>query len=1131
MNISLSEFLTTLNAKVTSCKGDIVILASSEEEALSYYSKANFFTKDIEVLHLPSLDSLPYDRVSPSVQILSKRAYVLSRLKFSKDKKILVTNCCNVLLKYPSPDELLAGYKEINIGDKISSSQVETFLLANGYERTSCAIDAGEYSRRGDILDIVLFSGKAYRINFGWDKVESIKLYDPETQVSSDKVEKIEIYQASELIFNQTNIENYKVNFLKFFGVSKAKELFFEKVVEGIKVPGIESVAPLFYTKPYSLFEYVESPAIYASSLIENALNEFVEEFQDFYESRISTEKIDSSFYPAASPEFLIYDRKDVVPSGAISVIHTDVIPAKAGISLTNVIDPCLRRDDNKGNDEGVSRTPVQRFVENCKASPAKKHIISVSTNYALEKVKNLLTLNEVKFVEISNIEEAKKNIVNLALFNLEKTIATDEYFIASEIDILGEKRVINSSSKKRLKNIFKEIENFNEGELVVHIEHGVGRYETIEHVIVDNIQHDCLKIVYAKGDRLFIPVENIGLLKRYGSNEVELDHLGGVSWQRRKSKLKDRVGELALSLMKIAATRKMASISPIDFSAEDYSAFCAKFPFVETEDQQKATEDILADLQEDKPMDRLICGDVGFGKTEVAMRAAFLVAGDRHFKKQVAIVVPTTILARQHYNNFLERFQGFGFRIKQISRFVTPTEAKKVKEEIAAGTVDIVVGTHALLASEIKFANLGLVIVDEEQHFGVLQKEKLKELKESIHSLTLSATPIPRTLQMSLLGIKDLSLIATPPIDRLAVRTSVISFDEIILRDALMREKFRGGKSFFVAPRVADLNELYINIKDIAPELKVKIAHGQLSPATIDDIMTEFYEGKFDVLLSTAIVESGLDIPSANTMIIYKAEMFGLSQLYQLRGRVGRAKVRGYAYLVLDRKKMPTKSAIKRLEIMQSLDSLGAGFSIASHDMDVRGFGNLVGDEQSGHIKEVGVELYQEMLEEAVALAKGEQIVSNDMPNIKINVPVFIPEDYITDQTLRLSIYRRAGDIREEDEVEDFRDELGDRFGKIPEPVNNLLEIMSIKIKCKEIGIEQLDLGSGGFNVKFSSKVNPDMVVAFLAKYPRHTKVKPDNRLVYIKNMLPTDYLRCTKEFIGEFCVTLYTNSLSLQH
>lgn len=1105
--VSFNKFLFSLNDIYLSHKGDVLIITSTEEEALLFLSQIKFFAPSVEALYLPSLDSLPYDRVSPSSKILSERAYCLARLGAEKAPKVLITNARNIIGKYPPPEEVMNCYKLLKVGDNIKVTEIEKFLLASSYQRTSCAIDPGDFARRGDILDIVLFSGEAYRVNFGWDQVESIRIYDTDTQISQDKRPALELYAASELILNESNIENYKNNFLKLFGVNNAKERYFEDVVNGIRIDGIESFMPIFYKEEISLLKYLSDPKIFFSNFAEQSLLQFVNDYKDFYEARQNAKKYDNNFYPVLPINLLIFNY-EIILNKITDRTKIENIPEKE-FSYINNFFHLLQ----------VEKKPaVNMLIDLCKENFTKTSIICASSKSRADQIQNLLSQYDVNFAQVNDISFAKPKIINIGIANIERGFISQDYIIVSDSELIGERKQVQKTSKAKLKNIFKEIESFNEGDLVVHIDHGIGRYEAIEQVVVDKIKHDCLKIIYAKGDRLFIPVENIGVLKRYGSNDVELDHLGGVSWQKRKSKLKNRLGEIADNLIKIAAQRATKTIRPISKADTDYLLFCKKFPYLETEDQLRAINDIIEDLESQKPMDRLICGDVGFGKTEVAMRAAYIVAANKLEKMQVAIIVPTTILARQHYANFIERFYGFGVKIAQISRFISNAEIAKTKQRIQEGEVDIVIGTHGLLADGIKFKNLGLMIVDEEQHFGVSQKEKLKNLRDIVHCLTLSATPIPRTLQMSLLGIKDLSLIATPPIDRLSIKTSLISYDEVIIREALLREKFRGGKSFFVCPRISDLADIASNLKEIVPELKFKIINGQMPAKQIDDIMTEFYEGKIDILLSTAIVESGLDVPSANTMIIYKAEMFGLSQLYQLRGRVGRAKVRGCSYLVLDRKKMPTKSALKRLSIMESLDSLGAGFSIASHDMDLRGFGNLIGDEQSGHIKEIGIELYQEMLEEEISKAKNEDIIVNELPNVKMNIPIYIPEDYIKDQDLRLGIYRRIGDIKIAEEVEDFKIELLDRFGEIPLSVTNLLEIMHLKVLASKIGIASMEVGTGGINAQFTSEAIADKILQFVAKYPRNTRIKPENRLVLIKEMKVGEFLKEAQLFISNF-------------
>ncbi|MGY6569347.1 MAG: transcription-repair coupling factor, partial [Salinarimonas sp.] len=656
------------------------------------------------------------------------------------------------------------------------------------------------------------------------------------------------------------------------------------------------------------------------------------------------------------------------------------------------------------------------------------------------------------------------------------------------------------------------EVSALTPGDVIVHADHGIGRFIGLKTIEAAGAPHDCLEIHYAGGDRLFLPVENIELLTRYGSEEteVQLDKLGGGAWQARKAKMKQRIREMADGLIRIAAARVMREAPKLTPQEGLYDEFAARFPFEETEDQLNAIDAVMNDLASGRPMDRLVCGDVGFGKTEVALRAAFACA---MAGRQVAVVVPTTLLARQHFKTFEERFKGLQVQIGQASRFVNSAELKRVKEGIADGTVDIVVGTHALLGKTVKFRDLGLIIVDEEQHFGVNHKERLKELRAEVHVLTLSATPIPRTLQLALTGVRELSLIATPPVDRLAVRTFVTPFDPLAVREALLRERYRGGQAFYVAPRIEDLTEVKEFLDREIPEVKVAVAHGQMAAGQLEDVMTAFYEGKFDVLLSTTIVESGLDIPTANTLIVHRADMFGLSQLYQLRGRVGRSKTRAYALFTVPENRMLTPQAERRLKVLQSLDTLGAGFQLASHDLDIRGAGNLLGEEQSGHIREVGYELYQQMLEEAVAQlkeGKGEGEVMEDQwsPTIAIGAPVMIPENYVPDLQLRLDLYRRLAGMEDENAIAEFGIELVDRFGEKPSEVDQLLQVMQIKVLCRRANVEKVEGGAKGITISFrdNSFADPAGLVAFIADQGPTAKVRADMKIVFMRDVADID-------------------------
>jgi transcription-repair coupling factor (superfamily II helicase) len=691
-----------------------------------------------------------------------------------------------------------------------------------------------------------------------------------------------------------------------------------------------------------------------------------------------------------------------------------------------------------------------------------------------------------------------------LAVLGLENGFSLDDLTVISEQDVFGERLARRAPRARRSDAFLREVTSIEEGDLVVHIEHGIGRYDGLITLDVAGAPHDCLRVLYDGGDKLFVPVENIDVLSRYGEDQgtVSLDKLGGAAWQARKARLKKRIRDMADGLLKIAAARQLSRAEPMPAPEGLYEEFAARFPYHETDDQLAAIEDTLKDLTNDRPMDRLICGDVGFGKTEVALRAAFAAAMSG---AQVAVVVPTTLLARQHYETFRARFDGFPVRINQLSRLTAPRTATLIKKELSEGQTNIVVGTHALLAKTIKFNHLGLLIVDEEQHFGVAHKERLKALRSNVHVLTLTATPIPRTLQLALTGVKEMSIIATPPVDRLAVRTFVLPFDPVVIREALLRERFRGGQSFYVCPRIQDLEVVRQEIIDILPDAKIAAVHGQMAATVLEDTMVAFAAGKFEILLSTNIIESGLDMPNVNTMIIHRADMFGLAQLYQLRGRVGRSKLRAYAYLTLPTNRKLTPAAEKRLQVMQTLDNLGAGFSLASHDLDIRGAGNLLGEEQSGHIREVGIELYQQMLEEAVASLRGEETVETVSwtPQIGVGLPVLIPESYVPDLSLRLGLYRRVAQITDPKDVDALAAEIVDRFGPLPAEVDNLLKVVSLKTLCRMAGIDKIEAGPKGAVLSFHDNrfANPEGLVGFIAGQAGSVRLRPDHKLVYRRN------------------------------
>ena len=674
---------------------------------------------------------------------------------------------------------------------------------------------------------------------------------------------------------------------------------------------------------------------------------------------------------------------------------------------------------------------------------------------------------------------------------------------LITEQDLLGDRLVRRKKRKKSADAFLAELAALSPGDLVVHMDHGIGRYEGLQSIPVGQSPHDCVMLTYAGGDKLYIPVENIDVLSRYGSDSelVALDKLGGEGWQRRKARLKERIREIAHELLRTAAQRALRQAPVLAPDQASYGQFTDRFPWAETEDQERAIEDVLEDLSAGRPMDRLVCGDVGFGKTEVALRAAFVAA---MAGQQVAVVAPTTLLARQHYSNFVERFGGFPLNIGRLSRLVPAKEATATRDGLAEGTVDVVIGTHAILSKSVKFKRLGLVVVDEEQRFGVNHKEALKQLRNNVHVLTLTATPIPRTLQMAMSGLRELSTIQTPPVDRLAVRTYVMEWDNMVMREALLREHHRGGQSFIVVPRIADMEEIEQWLRDTVPEIRFVTAHGQMGATEVEERMSAFYEKKYEVLLSTTIVESGLDIPSANTIIIHRADRFGLAQLYQLRGRVGRSKLRAYAYLTTPADTQLSEVAEKRLKVLGDLDSLGAGFQLASHDLDIRGAGNLLGDEQSGHIREVGFELYQSMLEDAILAAKaGDMGIAKERsalsPQITVDAPIMIPEDYVPDLAVRMALYRRLNDAEDQQEIESLSAEMIDRFGPLPAPTANLVKLIQIKRQAIEANIAKIDVGAKGSLVSFHNDEFPDPagLMAYAQRLEGTVKLRPDSKIV----------------------------------
>ncbi|MER8835065.1 transcription-repair coupling factor [Mesorhizobium sp. M0909] len=1077
-----------------------------------------FAAPGLPVLELPAWDCLPYDRVSPGADAAARRLDALAAMiaLVKKPHRAVVLTTANALLQRIPPAELVEAQTfHAKPGNQIDMNVLVSRLENSGFERVPTVRGIGEFAVRGGILDLFAPGWtEALRLDFFGDTLESIRVFDTATQRTTGQRKSMALQAMSEVALTPETISRFRRAYIEAFGAPSRDDGLYAAVSEGRRFAGMEHWLPFFYERLETVFDYLPDAPVVFDHLAHEALAERHALILDHYEARkkqadgalkdavpykpvspdllyLSPENLIASLGPREAIDFTSFDAPD---AGAKKVLHAG---ARHGRSFVE------ERADPNANvfDVVVKHISDERAV-------GRRVIVAGWTEGSLDRLGQILAEHHLGNLRpVATLAEAEKlepGQAGLAVLPLESGFETEKLIVVAEQDILGDRLIRRSKRKKRASDFIAEASALSSGDIVVHADHGIGRFIGLRTIEALGAPHDCLEIHYAGDDRLFLPVENIELLSRYGSDSAEatLDKLGGGAWQSRKARLKKRLLDMAGQLIRIAAERQMRA-APALLPAEGlYGEFAARFPYEETDDQQTAIDSVRDDLGAGKPMDRLICGDVGFGKTEVALRAAFIAAMEGF---QVAVVVPTTLLSRQHFKTFSQRFSGLPIRVAQASRLVGAKELAEAKKGVAEGQVDIVIGTHALLGSSISFKNLGLLIIDEEQHFGVKHKERLKDLKTDVHVLTLSATPIPRTLQLALTGVRELSLIATPPVDRMAVRTFISPFDPLVIRETLLRERYRGGHSFYVVPRISDLAEIHDFLRESVPELKVAVAHGQMPPGELDDIMNAFYDGQYDVLLSTTIVESGLDIPTANTLIVHRADMFGLSQLYQLRGRVGRSKVRAYALFTLPANRKLTDTAERRLKVLQSLDTLGAGFQLASHDLDIRGAGNLLGEEQSGHIKEVGFELYQQMLEEAVAEVKdsGEVQDGGWSPQIAVGTAVMIPESYVPDLQLRLALYRRLGDLENTEEIDAFGAELIDRFGPLPEEVKHLLKIVFIKALCRKANVEKLDAGPKGVVIHFRKREfpNPVGLVKLIGEQGSLAKIRPDQSVVFSRD------------------------------
>ena len=1130
----------------------ILHIARDDTRLAILLDNLKIFSSKTKVFEFPGWDCLPYDRVSPNIEITGRRLNTLRKLTIFESKiedsgpLIILTTVNAILQRVPPKTFFLNTVLTLTVGETINSERLSNFLIQNGFNLTGTVRETGEVAFRGGIVDIFpAGSEKPVRLDLFGEKIENIKHFNPADQRSTQEVHSCTIHPAREFILDSKTVSLFRSKYRQMFG-DVTQDSLYEAVSEKKIYPGIEHWIPFLHNKMETLFDYLSKYIVTFDFKADEVIKSRLKTIWDLYNSRHSflvnpeTNKTKSRapIYHPLPPEDLYLTELELTStirnlakgwftpfssSNETQISNYDVacdLGGRRGKNFTAKSSEILST-----NEKTVVSNIFDKIVKTIHAEhkTSKRVAIVAYSEGSRKRLLKLLRDHGIKFITpVCNWEEFSrldKNTTGVFLTRLEKGFTSGDFTIITEQDIFGE-RITRKTHRQRPIDFILDLSEITKGDYVVHLDHGIGGFEGIETIIADNKPHDCLIVKYLGGDQLFVPVENIDLLSRYGSNTsgATLDRLGSASWQARKAKLKNRLKVMADELINVAAKRTLQPGKRLTVDEELYEKFCTRFPYQETEDQLNAIDEALNDLAIGKPMDRLVCGDVGFGKTEIALRTAFSAVFSGG---QVAIVTPTTLLARQHFNTFIERFAGYPVRIEQLSRMITQKQANATKSGMQTGEIDIVIGTHALLSPSIKFKNLALLIVDEEQHFGVSHKEQLKQLRNNVHVLTLTATPIPRTLQMALSGVKEMSVIATPPVDRLSVRTFILPYDPLVIREAIAREIYRGGQIFYVCPRISDLKGVEQELKNLNPDLKISIAHGKLKSRELERVMTEFYEGKSELLLSTQIVESGLDIPSANTLFVHRSDRFGLSQLHQLRGRIGRSKQRAYCYLMLSSHSDLSSAAEKRLEVMQAFDSLGAGFTLASHDLDIRGAGNLLGGEQSGHIREVGVELYQHMLEEVVSKARGDSLNQENSdwsPEIKIAASILIPETYVRDLNARLRLYRRVSEFKSESEIEIFASELIDRFGPLPPEVENLLKIIFIKQLCKQNRVNKLDAGPKGLVMSFENNefTKPAALIKFIQKNADVLSLRSDHRIILKSNWQnETSRLEGVKRFL----------------
>ncbi len=1070
------------------------------EEELNHCLKNSHGQSDVPVLHFPAWDTLPYDVFSPHPDIASQRLAFLYQVSLKPRHGVVIIPAANLMQRLPPAEYVLSRSLVLKVGDHFDLQSQRLRLETNGYLHVNEVSQPGEYAVRGGVVDIFpTGSDQACRIELFDDEVESIRLFDAETQRSIRPVEAIKILPGREYPFDKSARDHFLQAFRDRFDVDTRKSPIYQDVRKGVRFSGIEQYLPMFFDKTATLFDFLptETLFIHQGNTV-NTLATLYKQIQARYEQR----KHDLQ-RPVLAPADLYLDQDTISAAlNAHAQIEIDSGHRKTGVEDTptypfNTHQP-PRYDQSRHGSLGT-------FLQQHKA----RMFIAADSPGRQEVIRNLLQkegLNAPIADCFQDFQQADAPImVTIAPLENGCWLKSHNILVFDENSLFG-RRANRRTRQRRFKasaeDVISNLTDLHPGAPVVHIDHGIGRYRGLEKLDYEG-EAEYLVIEYAGGDKLFVPVASLHLVSRYtGASEENAPwhSMGSDRWKKTREKAARAVRDVAAELLDLHAKRAARPGQRINLDENDYLQFCQGFPFEETEDQAKAIAQVLKDLQSPHSMDRVICGDVGFGKTEVALRAAFAVA---NAGKQVALLVPTTLLAQQHYDNFLDRFAAFPFRIELLSRFVSKKQTDKTLQGIADGTVDIVIGTHKLLQKDIRFKNLGLVIIDEEHRFGVRQKEKLKKLRAEVDILTLTATPIPRTLNTALSGLRELSIMTTPPKARLSVKTQVLEWDNSIIREACQREIQRGGQVYFLHNDVQTIEQMAETIQRLNPEARVRVAHGQMNEHELQQVMLDFHKQRFNILVCTTIIESGIDIPNANTIIINRADKLGLAQLHQLRGRVGRSHHKAFAYLLIPGKNSISKDARKRLEAIESLEELGSGFTLATHDLEIRGAGELLGDEQSGQIHAIGFSLYCELLERAVnALKNGEEIdtLEADKHHIEVdlNIPALIPDDYIPDVFTRLQFYKKLNSAQNQEALDHIRAELIDRFGLLPDASKNLFEIMRLKTQAGPLGIQSIHMDAEGGSIRFGDNLPfaPERLITLIQNQPQRYRPAPNNGL-----------------------------------